>query len=123
MRQASKLDVPVVDLGAKALATESAAIGSSALRQEHPLNARDLATKSAPELGTGPKEQAFVKRLEPIVSASPDQRTVSQDALIKIGIAEFGLSKRRAKRLFDGVLDRLGASAWRLPGRPKRPRS
>lgn len=100
-------------------ATQSAAIGSPELRQQHALKATDLVTAPAAPIGSTPEEQGFVDWLKAQVLASPGRRTLSGRKQIEEGMTKFSLSERRAGRLRANALELFGTSAWRKAGRPR----
>jgi hypothetical protein len=109
-----------VTLAAQSLAAAAAAIGPPAFEQGHNLGAVGIAAGVPTPFGRTPAEVGFENKLNEIISASPDRPTKSKSELIKIGMTEFGLSRRRAGALREQVIARLGAFAWKAAGRPRR---
>ena len=107
-------------LRASDLATSSSAIGQPAFGQVYNLSPVDIAAGQPAPIGQTPEEISFENLLTKIISASPDRRTKSKQKLVKLGKTGFGLSEKRAGTLREQVIDRLGASAWSDPGRPRR---
>jgi hypothetical protein len=120
MRLSSQTRRSHVTLATQSLATGSAAIGQPAFEPVHNLGAVGIAAGVPTPFGRNPAEVGFATKLNKIISASPDRRTKSKSELIKIGMTEFGLSRRRADALREQVIARLGASAWKASGRPRK---
>jgi hypothetical protein len=89
----------------------------------HNLDAVSLTVGALPPFGRTPAEIGYEKKLIETISASPDRRTKSKQELVELGMTKFGLSKRRAVRLREQVIDRLGARAWSRAGARRRNRS
>jgi hypothetical protein len=120
MRLSSQTRRPHVTLAAQSLAAGAAAIGQPAFRQVHNISPIGIVADVLTPFGQTPAEVGFETRLTEIISASPDRRTKSKSELIKIGVTEFGISRRRADALREKVIARLGASAWKASGRPRK---
>jgi hypothetical protein len=91
-----------------------------AFEHVHQLSAVGIAAGVPTPFGRTPAEVGFEKKLSEIISASFDRPTKTRSELIATGMADFGLSRRRAGALREKVIDRLGAIAWKTAGRPRR---
>jgi hypothetical protein len=104
------------------LSAESLVCGPRAIGQ-HNLSAIGLATGVLTPSGRTPEEIEFVQFMIGIISASPDQRTMSKSELVEVGMTRFHLSGRRASTLRERVIDQLDARAWATAGARRRNRS
>lgn len=105
--------VQVSQLTASPLSNSSPALGRPAILQDFPAIRRSTLWRS-------PREAAYASYLAVTIGASVARRTHSKEELAAVARSEFGISKTRANKIRDYVLDLLAASAWTAPGRGRR---